>query len=73
MNAIESGMVTREEIDARREYKRMMKAAGKDVEYGHRAEDLIHALTGAGFDDVAVVWRIFADTILLAFAPPGDS
>ena len=67
--AIGSGMVTREEIDARREYKRMMKAAGKDVEYEHRAEDLIHAMTGAGFDDVAVVWRIFADTILLAFVP----
>ena len=71
--AIESGTVTREEIDARREYKRRMKAAGKDVEYEHRAEDLIHAMTGAGFDDVAVVWRIFADTILLAFTPPGDS
>ena len=72
-NAIESGIATREEIDARREYKRKMKAAWKDVEYEHRAEDLIHAMTGAGFDDVAVVWRMFADTILLAFAPPGDS
>ena len=50
-----------------------MKAAGKDVEYEHRAEDLINAMTGAGFDDVAVVWWMFADTILLAFAPPGDS
>ena len=67
--AIDSGLVTREEIDARREYKRMMKAAGKDVEYEHHAEDLIHAMTEAGFDDVAVVWRIFADTILLAFVP----
>lgn len=68
-HAIGSRMVTREEIDARREYKRMMKAAGKDVEYEHRAEDLIHAMKGAGFDDVAVVWRLFADTILLAFVP----
>ena len=65
--AIDSGRVTREEIDARREYKRMMKAAGKDVEYEHRAEDLMHAMTGAGFEEVAVVWRLFADTILLAF------
>ena len=68
-NAIESGMVTREEIDARREYKRKMKAAGKDVEYEHRAEDLIRTMNGTGFNDVAVVWRLFADTILLAFVP----
>ena len=47
-NAIESGTVTREEIDARCEYKRRMKSAGKDVEYEHRAEDLIHAMTGVG-------------------------
>ena len=53
-NAIESGMVTREEIDARREYKRKMKAAGKDVEYEHRAEDLIRTMNGTGFNDVAV-------------------
>ncbi len=65
--AIDSGRVTREEIDARRDYKRMMKAAGKDVEYEHRAEDLISAMTGAGFKEAAVVWRLFADTILLAF------
>ena len=71
--AIDSGRVTREEIDARRDYKRMMKAAGKDVEYEHRAEDLISAMTGAGFEEVAVVWRLFADTILLAFVPAGDS
>ncbi|MDE3000481.1 MAG: methyltransferase domain-containing protein [Gemmatimonadota bacterium] len=71
--AIDSGRVTRVEIDARREYKRMMKAAGKDVEYEHRAEDLIGAMTGAGFEEVAVVWRSFADTILLAFVTAGDS
>ena len=71
--AIDSGRVTREEIDARREYKRMMKAAGKDVEYEHRAEDLIDAMTVTGFGEVAVAWRLFADTILLAFVPAGDS
>lgn len=65
--AIDSGRVTREEINARRNFKRMMKAAGKDVEYEHRAEDLISAMTGAGFKEVSVVWRLFADTILLAF------
>ena len=67
--AIESGNVTREEIDAKREYKRKMRAAGKDVEYEYRAEDLIRAMKGAGFEETAVVWRLFADTILLAFVP----
>lgn len=71
--AIDSGRVTREEIDARRDYKRKMKAAGKDVEYEHRAEDLMRAMTGAGFEEGAVVWRLFADTILLAFVPAGDA
>ena len=71
--AVDSGRVTREEIDARREYKRTMKAAGKDVEYEHRADDLISAMTGAGFEEAAAVWRLFADTILLAFTPAGDS
>lgn len=65
--AIDSGRVTREEINARREYKRTMKAAGKDVEYEHRAEDLMRVMAGAGFKEAAVVWRLFADTILLAF------
>lgn len=46
-----------------------MKAAGKDVEYEHRAEDLIGAMAQAGLDEVAVVWRMFADAILLAFTP----
>ena len=71
--AIDSGRVTREEIDARRDYKRTMKAAGKDVEYEHRAEDLMRVMAGAGFKEAAVVWRLFADTILLAFVPAGDS
>ena len=62
-------MATQEEIDARQEYKRRMKAAGKDVEFEHRAEDLIGAMAQAGFDEVAVVWRMFADAILMAFTP----
>ena len=67
--AVASGAATQQEIDARLEYKRKMKAAGKDVEYEHRAEDLIGAMTQAGFEEAAVVWRMFADTILLAFTP----
>ena len=51
------------------EYKRAMKAAGEDVEYEHSAENMIDAMTEAGFAEVAVVWRMFADTILLAFTP----
>ena len=31
------------------------------------AENMIDAMSEAGFDEVAVVWRMFADTILLAF------
>ena len=34
--AVASGAATQQEIDARQEYKRRMKAAGKDVEYEHR-------------------------------------
>ena len=44
-----------------------MKAAGQDVEYEHSAENMIDAMIEARFDEVAVVWRMFADTILLAF------
>ncbi len=50
-----------------------MKAAGKDVEYEHRAENVIGAMAEAGFDDVALVWRMFADTILLAFTPDTEA
>ena len=49
-----------------------MKAAGQDVEYEHSAENMIDAMSEAGFDEVAVVWRMFADTILLAFTPTKD-
>ena len=72
-DAIASGVATQQEIDARVEYKRAMKAAGKDVEYEHSAGNMIDAMTGAGFDEVAVVWRMFADTILLAFTPTKDA
>lgn len=72
-DAVASGIATQQEIDARVEYKRAMKAAGKDVEYEHSAENMIEAMSEAGFDEVAVVWRMFADTILLAFTPAEDS
>ncbi len=66
--AIDSGIATREEIELRRDYKRRMKAAGRDVEYEHDAEGLMRRLEEAGFDEVAVAWRMFADTILVAFS-----
>ena len=66
--AIASGIATREEIELRRDYKRRMKAAGKDVEYEHDAEELMRRMLEAGFDEVAVAWRMFADTILVAFS-----
>ena len=72
-DAVASGVATQQEIDARVEYKRAMKAAGKDVEYEHSAENMIDAMTEAGFAEVAVVWRMFADTILLAFTPTKDA
>ena len=66
-DAVASGIATQQEIDARVEYKRAMKAAGQDVEYEHSAENMIDAMSEAGFDEVAVVWRMFADTILPGF------
>ncbi len=72
-SAVASGVATQQEIDARLEYKREMKATGKDVEYEHGAENMISAMTEAGFDEVAIVWRMFADTILLAFVPGEES
>ena len=72
-DAIASGIATQQEIDDRVEYKRAMKAAGQDVEYEHSAENIIDAMVEAGFAEVAVVWRMFADTILLAFTPAKDA
>ena len=72
-DAVASGVATQQEIDARVEYKRAMKATGKDIEYEHSAENMIDAMSGAGFAEVAVVWRMFADTILLAFTPAKDA
>ena len=37
------------------------------------AENMIDAMSEAGFAEVAVVWRMFADTILLAFTPAKDA
>ncbi|MYA22463.1 MAG: class I SAM-dependent methyltransferase [Gemmatimonadetes bacterium] len=72
-DAVASGVATQQEIDARVEYKRAMKAAGQDIEYEHSAENMIDAMIDAGFAEVAVVWRMFADTILLAFTPAKDA
>jgi len=72
-DAVASGVATQQEIDARVEYKRAMKAAGQDVEYEHSAEAMSDAMSEAGFAEVAVVWRMFADAILLAFTPNKDA
>ena len=71
--AVAAGIATQQEIDARMEYKRAMKAAGQDVEYEHSAENMIDALIDAGFAEVAVVWRMFSDAILLACTPAKGS
>lgn len=65
--AIAAGEATAEELDARMEHKRRMKAAGKDTEYRHSAEDLVRWMTEAGFSEVAIPWRMLADTILVGF------
>ena len=67
--AVAAGVATQQEIDARVEYKRAMKVAGQDVEYEHSAKNMIDAMIEAGFGEVAVVWRMFADAILLACIP----
>ena len=66
-NAIAAGHATQEEVDARREFKRKMKAAGKDVEYRHTADGILAAMAEAGFSETGIVWRMFADTIVMAF------
>ncbi len=71
-DAVASGVATQQAIDARVEYKRAMKAAGRDIEYEHSAENMIDSMTEAGFAEVAIVWRMFADAILLAFTPDKD-
>jgi hypothetical protein len=60
-------VTTQEEIDARWELKRRMKAEGKDIEYRHHAEDLLAAMQTAGFTEVGLVWRMFAATVLVGF------
>ncbi len=67
--AIGSGRATQEEIEARWDLKRQMKVEGKDVEYSHSAEGILSAMSDAGFDDVGLVWRVFASTILIGFVP----
>jgi ubiquinone/menaquinone biosynthesis C-methylase UbiE len=65
--AIAAGLTTQAEIDARWELKRRMKQEGQDVEYRHRAEDLLSAMYDAGFAEVGLVWRVFASTVLVGF------
>jgi len=65
--AIAGDRATQEEIDARWAFKRRMKAAGKDVEYRHCAEDILRAMQVSGFSEAGLVWRLFAHTLLMAF------
>jgi len=67
--AIETGKVTQDEIDARWSFKRKMKAEGKDTEYRHRADDILKIMRGAGFVEAGRVWQMFADTVLVGFIP----
>ena len=67
-DAISEGRATQEEIDSRWALKRAMNQAGKDVEYSHRAEDIVAQMAEAGFCEAGVVWRQFAFTVLTAFA-----
>jgi len=66
--AVAAGLTTEAEIDARWAFKRKMKEEGKDVEYRHRAEDVLTAMQDAGFAEVGLVWRMFAATVLVGFA-----
>jgi len=66
--AIAAGLATQAEIDSRWALKRSMKEAGKDVEYSHRAEDIVAQMAEAGFCEAGIVWRQFASTVLTAFA-----
>jgi ubiquinone/menaquinone biosynthesis C-methylase UbiE len=70
--AIAAGKATQEEIDARWAFKRRMKAEGKDLEYRHAANDILQVMSDAGFTEVGIVWRMFADTILVGFTPHQD-
>jgi len=67
--AIASGQATQAEIDARWAFKRKMKAEAKDVEYRHTAEGILEVMRAAGFEEVGLVWRMFASTILVGFVP----
>jgi SAM-dependent methyltransferase len=66
---ISVGRATSQEIDARWDLKHRMKQQGLDVEYRHSAEDLLDAMSGAGFAETGLVWRQFAMTILMGFVP----
>ena len=65
--AIAAGRTTEEEVDARWAFKRRMKEEGKDIEYRHSAEQLLNFMSEVGFQEVGLVWRMFATTILVGF------
>jgi len=65
--AIATGRTTQEEIDARWAFKRRMKEGGRDIEYRQSVEHLLEVMFEAGFQEVGLVWRMFATTILAGF------
>lgn len=71
--ALARGTVTQEELDARVAFKREMKEQGKNVEFRHSAERIIETMQAAGFDEVGLVWRMFANTIIMAFVAEGEN
>jgi len=71
--AIAAGRATQAEVGARWELKRRTKSEGMDVEFIHTAEDVLDVMLAAGFNEAGLVWRRFASTILVAFAPAEPS
>ena len=70
--AIGAGKATQEEIDVRWTFKKRLKAEGQDVEYSHTGNDILKCMSEAGFAEVGIVWRMFADTILVGFTSDQD-
>lgn len=66
-SAIEAGKTTQKEIDDRWALKREMRAAGKDIEYWHSSDSILNTMAAVGFSETGIVWRMFADTILVGF------
>ena len=65
--ALQAGRATQEEVDARWEFKRRMKEAGRDVEYWHSVQDLCRAMLEAGFAEAGLLWCMHTVAVLMGF------